>query len=194
MKNVAIGVAAFVVVFLIVFVLRARRGTSMSLSESPHSTPAETYIGLRNLILQASREKLSLPATSRPTEPWGVVMDLDVSRGTATVTSLSDGNASIYLSSGGGYLGGVGKPAIHNAAQNFVRTASEFQAAMNATTEFPLPIRGQVNFYVLTDTGVFTASVAEVELKQQHHQLTKLFAAGQEVIAQYRLDQEASRH
>jgi hypothetical protein len=68
-------------------------------------------------------------------------MDFDVSRGTATVTSLSDGNASIYVSSGGGYLGGVGKPAMNKAAQNFVRTAAEFQPAMKATTEFPLPGR-----------------------------------------------------
>jgi hypothetical protein len=193
-KNVAIGVATFVIVLLVVIVLRTRRGFSMLPSNSSQSTPAEAYVGLRNMILHGPREKLNLPATSRPTEPWGVVMDFAVSHGTVTVTSLSDGNASIYLSSGGGYLGGVGKPAIHSAAQNFVRTASEFQAAMNPAAEFPLPERGQVSFYVLTDAGVFTGRAAEEELRQRHHPLTKLFAAGQEVITQYRLDQEVSRH
>jgi hypothetical protein len=66
-------------------------------------------------------------------------MDLSLSSGSATVTALSDGNASIDLSNEGGYIGGLGKPAIHNAAQNFVRTAAEFQADMKAATEFPLP-------------------------------------------------------
>ena len=120
-------------------------------------------------------------------------MDLSLNRGTATVTALSDGNGSIYLSSGGGYIGGVGKPAIHDAAHNFVRTAAEFQAGMKATTEFPLPETGQAKFYVLTDAGVFTASAVEDELNQRRDPLTKLFAAGQEVITQYRLDDERSR-
>lgn len=60
-----------------------------------NSPPAKTYVDLRNLIFQGSRQKFSLPATSAPTEPWGVVMDLSLNRGTATVTALSDGNGSI---------------------------------------------------------------------------------------------------
>ena len=121
MKNVAIPIAALVAVLLIVTILRTRQGLLIASKQSSHPAPSETYVGLRNLILRSSREKLNLSATSRPPEPWGVVMDLDVSRGTATVTYLSDGNASIYVSSGGGYLGGVGKPAINEAAKNFVR-------------------------------------------------------------------------
>jgi hypothetical protein len=190
LKAIAIWIAVLVVVLLIVTVLRKRSRSPISPNQT-NRTPAETFVGLRSLILQSSREKLSLPATSTPTEPWGVVMDMSVAEGTATatVTSLSDGNASIYLSAGGGYIGGVGKPAIHDAAQKFVRAAAEFQPGMKATTESPLPEPGQVNFYVLTDAGVFTARVPEDELNQRRHVLTKLFAAGQEVITQYRLDQ-----
>jgi hypothetical protein len=180
LKAVALLIAAMVVALLIARILR--------------KAPAETFIGLRNMFLQSSREKLGLPAVSVPTEPWGVMMDMSVAKGTATasVTSLSDGNASIYLSTGGGYIGGVGKLPIHNAAQKFVRAAAEFQPMMKTTTEFPLPEPSQVNFYVLTDSGVFTARVPEQELNQRRHPFTKLFAAGQEVITQYRLDQGAA--
>jgi hypothetical protein len=192
LKVIVIAIAAFAVLFLILIALRTRNRSSMFPNQS-NSPPAKTYVDLRNLIFQGSRQKFSLPATSAPTEPWGVVMDLSLNRGTATVTALSDGNGSIYLSSGGGYIGGVGKPAIHDAAQNFVRTAAEFQAGMKATTEFPLPETGQAKFYVLTDAGVFTASAVEDELNQRRDPLTKLFATGQEVITQYRLDDERSR-
>jgi hypothetical protein len=191
LKTIAIAIAALAVLLLIVIVLRSRHRSTMLHSQS-NSFPAKTYVDLRNLIFQGSRQKLSLPPTSTPTEPWGVAMDLSLSSGSATVTALSDGNASIYLSNGGGYIGGVGKPAIHNAAQNFVRTAANFQAGMKAVTEFPLPESGEANFYILTDAGVFTASAPESDLGQPRHPLNKLFAAGQEVITQYRLDHAAS--
>jgi hypothetical protein len=117
-------------------------------------------------------------------------MDWGTTSATATVVAVSDGSASIYLSSGGGFLGGGGHEAIRKAAQNMVAVAAEFQKQTTATTVYPLPRRGEVIFYLLTDAGIFTASGSEEELTAHRHFLSKLGDAGQEVITQYRLIQK----
>ena len=148
------------------------------------------YPALRNQILHGSRTTFGLPAAASPTEPWGVMMEMREGNATATVVAISDGTASIYLSNGGGYIGGGQRQeSIRQAAYNMLAVARQFQPlmdAMNATQNFPLPESDQIVFYVLTDAGVFTASAPERELTGKHW-LTNLYAAGQEIITQYRL-------
>jgi hypothetical protein len=116
-------------------------------------------------------------------------MDWGVTAGTATVVAFSDGNASVYLSSGGGFIGGSSHESIRKAAQKMVAIAAAFQPDAIATTTYPLPRHAQVVFYFLTDAGVFTANAPEEELSSHRHPLSKLGDAGQNIITQYRLIQ-----
>ena len=75
-------------------------------SRAPAVAPTDVHPGLRNRMLPGSRAKFSLPAAPGADETWGIVMDGGVTKGTATVPALSDGTASVYLSSGGGFIGG----------------------------------------------------------------------------------------
>jgi hypothetical protein len=78
------------------------------------------------LALQITREKDGLAATFVPTERWGVIMDWVVSNATATVIAFSDGHASIYLSTGGGFIGGgESHESVRNAAKKMVAIAAE---------------------------------------------------------------------
>jgi hypothetical protein len=148
------------------------------------------YLGLRNQILKLNRKQIGLPAPPKPTEPWAAVMDWGVTNGTATVIAIADGTASIYLSSGGGSIGGgQSHDSIRKGAQKMVSVAGEFQSQMRTTDTFPLPQPGQVTFYVLTDAAAFTASASQEELSSHRHQLAKLGDAAQEIITQYRLIQ-----
>jgi hypothetical protein len=146
----------------------------------------DVYDGLRAGILQGTRSSFNLSPTSAPVVPWGVVMDWGVTEGSATVVALSDGHASIYLSSGGGYLGGSqSHDSIRKAAQTAVTTAAEFQSLMKSTNAYPLPHRGEVIFYLLTDAGVFTASGLQQEMSSHRHKLSKLGDAMQLIITEY---------
>jgi hypothetical protein len=119
-------------------------------------------------------------------------MDWGVSEGTVTIVAFSDGSASVYLSSGGGYIGGASHESVRKAAQKMVTIAGDDQPQMHATTAFLLPKRAEVIFYVLTDSGIFTASASQEELSSQRHPLSKLGNAGQDVISQYRIMQSQS--
>jgi hypothetical protein len=164
-----------------------RRANIRAVPKHPAYPPSkDVYLGLRNQILQGSRVKFGLPQTSAPTQPWGVVMDWGVTKAVATAVALSDGTASIYLSSGGGYIGGQAHDSIRRAAQTAVEIAAEFQPQMQPTSAYPLPQQGEVIFYVLTDAGAFTATVPEQELGTHRHPLWKLGDAVQNIITQYR--------
>jgi hypothetical protein len=158
--------------------------------EPTRTAHPEIYYDMRSQALHGSRTAFGLTATSKPTEPWGILMEIGLAQGSATIVALSDGSASIYLSSGGGSTGGIGHETIRKAAQAMVALAGKFQSQMSATANFPIPMSGQTIFYLLTDAGVFTASAAEADLGEQRHLLSPLFYAGQEVITQYRLVEE----
>ena len=150
--------------------------------------PASVYMGLRNRILHGSRAQLGLPATSAPTQPWAALMEMGLSRGPATVVAVSDGTTSLYLSSGGGLLGGGQRyEAVRNAGLHLLNLAGEYQPLMHSTQESPLPREGQIIFYAVTDSGVFTAEAPEGDLAARHDWLGSLYAAGQDIITQYRL-------
>jgi hypothetical protein len=155
--------------------------------------PKEVYVGLRDSMLRGSRSKFNLAATSSPTEPWGVLMDWGVEKGTVTVVAVSDGSASVYFSSGGGYIGGGGQEAIRWAAKRAVEVAGDAQPLMKATATYPLPQRGGVIFYTLTDAGTFSAITTEQELHSTTHPLRRLGDAMQQVITQYRIWSEQNK-
>lgn len=170
---------------LLVVVLRFVR-TGAHSGASTKVPPKDVYQGLRSQALQSSRAELGLPATPTPTTPWGVVMDWGVARGIATVVAFSDGHASIYLSNGGGFLGGAeSHNSIRDAAKRMVEVAAQCQTQAHPTTSYPLPVRGAVIFYFLTDSGVFTASASQDDLAKKRSSLAGLGNAAQEVIAQY---------
>jgi hypothetical protein len=137
------------------------------------------------LILEGSRDKFNLPDPPTPVSPWGVAMDWEVGNAVATVVALSDGTASIYLSGGGGYIGGgQSHEQIRNAAKKAVAIAAE--AVAQGASDYPLPHSGEVTFWLLTDKGVLSASGSQQELSAHRHRLSPLGDAMQDVITQYR--------
>ena len=116
------------------------------------------------------------------------MMDWNTGNGLATVVAVADGTASIYLSSGGGSIGGgQSHPEIREAALKAVSLAAEFQPRMQPAAIYPLPEPGGVIFYAVTDAGVYSSSGTAEELAAQRHPLSRLGNAIQNIVTQYRL-------
>jgi hypothetical protein len=58
---------------------------------------------------------------------------------------------------------------------------------MRKTSEYVLPATGEVIFYLLTDSGAFTASEKEAELRNESHPLANLGNTMQGIVTQYRI-------
>jgi hypothetical protein len=179
----AIVLVLLLLVGIVVMRLARSRSSHILAAQTPGTNP---YLGLRDHALHFSREKVGIPAPANKGDVWGFLMDWGVDRGTATVVAMADGTASIYLSSGGGYLGGQGKEPVREAATRAVGIAAGCKPQAHPTSSYPLPERGQVYLYFLTDEGVFTASASQEELAQHRSPLSQLGDAAQEIITQFR--------
>jgi len=192
--RLVIIIVAVVVVAAIWFVTKSHaQSGAASKPEGKPPEPKQAYLGLRKTMLDGPRTKFGLPPTSKPIEPWGVLMDWGVNNGVATVVATSDGSASVYFTSGGGYIGGKGQEPIRRAAQRAVEVARTVQLPSLPTREFPVPETGGVYFYFLADAGVVAFRTSVQELNSPVHPLRKIGDAMQEVITQYRLWDEGGR-
>jgi hypothetical protein len=124
-------------------------------------------------------------------EVWAAIMEMAFGGATVTVAAFEDETASIYLSSGGGFMGGSTEERIRTAGKAFIAAADKFIPQMTMTDAFPEPRLGETIFYVRTDVGTFTAKEPKEDLVKGRSVLSPLFAAAQEVITQYRLWDEA---
>lgn len=151
----------------------------------------DAYAGLRNMALGMKPEMLGLSPSLPPSRPYAVITDISVGNGgVATVVAGLGGQASIYLSSGGGYIGGEGNEKVSAAAKAAVEMAASALGEMHPTSEHPLPERGNVNFYVLTTSGVMMATSSESALRDSSRSLGRIYDAVQNVITQYRAMQQ----
>ena len=118
----------------------------------PNNNP---YEDLRNLAFGATQEQIGVNISADETKIYGVIMDWDVGEGIATVVAFQSGDASVYLSSGGGVIGGSGHENVKTAAKRFVNEAQKYLAKTKPTDTTPLPGKDMVNFYFLTNKGKF---------------------------------------
>src|SRR5687768_13520494 len=100
-------------------------------------------------------------------QAYGVVMDIDYDGETATLTAFASGDASLYLSTGGGTIGGGEHAPVAEAARRFVQAGGENLDRLAKTDDKPRPVAGQVCFYVLTSDGVFGAARPEDDLGEE---------------------------
>ena len=119
-----------------------------------------------------------------------LVMDWYLTSGLASVVAAFDGSASIYLSSGGGFIGGgQGSAEIRAAAARAIEIADQNLARFEPVATADLPERGSVHFYARTATGLMRGTASEKALSDGADPLQALGGAMQNVITQYRLFQ-----
>ena len=147
---------------------------------------APIFADLRSNALAVDAEKIGV-STIGSNAVYGVVMDIGFPEGWATIVAFTDGNASLYLSGGGGVIGGVGHDNVKTAAIQMVTLADQYVPLTTLATATPLPPTGEVTFNILTAKGIRTATAKEYDLGEERHALSPLFYAGQDVITQFRL-------
>ncbi|MGZ4735423.1 MAG: hypothetical protein ACXVKA_16705 [Acidimicrobiia bacterium] len=149
------------------------------------------YGDLREQALRTAPGEIGLEPTPQHPRVYGVLMEMAYPNATATLVSFCDGTTSLYTSTGGGVIGGGEHAAVAQATGRFITVADQLLDAVSATTSFPAPTVGAVAFQVLTFEGGFTTEVDAQALGENRDRLSPLFYAGQEVLTQLRLMDEA---
>ena len=150
-------------------------------------TEDNPYLGLRGQIFEATLEQIGLTTTTDE-KPYAIVMDMGMGGdGIATLVSIVDGNASMYLSSGGGVIGGYAHENCRKAAIDFVNMGQDYFTKMVPVDSFPLPQADNVRFYILTNKGKYSIEEEIEKIENDKSDWGQLFFEGQKVITELRL-------
>jgi hypothetical protein len=121
----------------------------------PTPIPDEMYVKLRTAALHRTAAELKLNVDPNSNLPYGVIMDWNIGQATSTIVSFSTGDASMYYSTGGGWLGGYSVENVNSASKKFVIAAGEYVGKLNKVSEYPMPPVGFMRFYIITPQGVY---------------------------------------
>lgn len=155
-----------------------------------HQTKENAFEELRNMAFTVTPEQLEFSLPTDKTVVYGVIMDWEMGGATATTVCYQTGDASLYLSSGGGVIGGGQHQNVNSAAKQFVTLAQSFLDKTTKTETTPLPATNEVKFYFLTNKGVFAGQETMKNFENNSSIWLELFEEGNNVLTQLRLTTE----
>jgi predicted Abi (CAAX) family protease len=142
------------------------------------------------MAFSTTPEQLQLSLPTDKTVVYGVIMDWGIDTATATVVSYQTGDASMYLSSGGGVIGGGQHQNVSNAAKQFVSLAQTYLDKATKTETNSLPQQDEVKFYLLTNKGTFVGREVMKKFENNTSTWLPLFEEGNKVLSELRMTSE----
>jgi hypothetical protein len=142
---------------------------------------------LRERLLTTDPGSLALGPSDRLPRVWGALMEMGTVSGTASLVAVADGTTSLYLSTGGGIIGGGEHPQVADASSAFLDAVEAALDALDSVDEAVVPEPETVRFTALTYDGLRGGGAPEDDLGAGRHPLSPLFVAGHDVLTQLRL-------
>lgn len=155
-----------------------------------YHTKTNTFNDLRGMAFSAAPEQLQLSLPSDKIVVYGVIMDWGIDTATATVVSYQTGDASMYLSSGGGVIGGRQHPNVSSAAKDFVNLAQSYLDKTTKRETNTLPQQDEVKFYLLTNKGTYVGQDVMKNFENNTSTWLPLFNEANKVLTELRLTSE----
>lgn len=144
------------------------------------------YSGLRSQAINVTPDQLQLKLDN-DNDIYGIVMDWNMGDAIVTVVSFMTGDASVYLSTGQTFIGGYAHETVINAAKQFVVTGQKYFSKAIKTENSEPTNEKKVDFYFLTKSGRYYIEDDFTKIENNTSDLLGLFAAGNQVITEYRL-------
>ncbi len=157
-------------------------------SRSDSAPTTDVTAALRSMALGLAPEDAGITIPSTLHGVWGVVADLGLPGGTATVVGLQGGAASLYQSPGGAIVGGESHESVRQAVAGLVLSAEGSAALLALRGPQPLPRPGHVRFYAHSRAGLLASpELSTAELAASAQPLSPLLLAVNNLITQLRL-------
>ena len=167
-----------ILALILVIALKSLQVNKNQLNENP-------YYGLRKMVFSLNAESLGQENTN-PNKPLCTVMEWEISNAIATLVSVIDGSTSLYLSTGGGVIGGGTHHNVEVASSAFREASEKYLSRMEKDNDFELPEKGHVCFYVVTTSGIYKYDGLEKDMISGRDEFSQLFFLGQNTITELR--------
>lgn len=163
---------------------RVMTGNQPSEQENPYNI-------LRNMALGVTMDQLGLKDPGDETNVFGIVMDWDIGGGIATVAAYQTGDASMYLSTGGGVIGGGEHDNVRKAVFTYIELAQDYLNLTDKSESPSLPDPKCVRFHLLTNKGTFSSQEEVKNLEDRSSKWIKLFEEANKLLTELRLSTES---
>jgi hypothetical protein len=144
------------------------------------------YENLRNMALAVERGSVGVTPNHDLPHVFGIVMDMGMDQGTASLVAFADGTVSMYYSSGGGMIGAGEHENVRNAAHRLLSIANTDLASFIAGLPDVLPPNGSNQLTLLTFDGPMRATATSNDFGYDVAPGGLVFRAAHDVISQLR--------
>jgi hypothetical protein len=155
--------------------------------QTEKNTEQNPYLDMRKMALTVTAKQLGLQIPKDSIKVYGIISDLDMDGGTATVVTYLTGDASIYLSSGGGFIGARQYKSVQKVTKEFVENGHLISFKGKQFENFDLPSNGNANFYFLSNMGQTRIIESISKMESGESEYSKLFAELNNVMTEIRL-------
>ena len=166
---------------------KPKKETTEKTTQTEKTAEQNPYMDMRKMALTVTAEELGFQIPEDSIKVYGIISDLDMGGGTATVVTYLTGDASIYLSSGGGFIGAGQHESVKKVTKEFVDNGHLISFKGKPYENTDLPTNGNANFYFLSNARntKITESIAKMESGES--EFSKLFADLNTVMTEIRL-------
>ncbi len=144
------------------------------------------YMDMRNMAFSAKADQIGLENIADD-KVYGLITEMSMNPGSASVISFLTGDTSLYLSSGGGFIGASQHEEVREMVKIKVDGFQKYLSKAEKIEEPKLPKDGTVNFNFLTKNGIYSVAENMSDLENGKSELSSLFAEVNEIITQIRL-------
>jgi hypothetical protein len=124
----------------------------------------------------------------------GVVTEMGIGGGIAIAAGFANGDARLFLSSGGGLIGDMSRfQGVDRAARALVATGQLMLGSIPREEGNELPRPDMVRFALLTPGGVHAATAPGPDVTSPGNPLYPLFVAANDLLTELRLVEEQTR-
>jgi hypothetical protein len=144
------------------------------------------YSEMRQMAFSVTAEQLGLNGIGK-NDVYGIISEMDIDGATATVVTFATGDTSLYLSTGGGFIGAGQHESVQKIVKRYVKNGQHYleKASKIEHPEFPKNSRATFNF--LTENGIYRISERLSALESGKSEFSKLFFELNDIISQIRL-------
>ena len=174
---------------LIFFLIRCKgnpTNTDIKQTSKKQNLNDNPYNDLRNAAFNMTIVQLGLE-NLKDNEVYGVIMDWAIGEGIMTLITYKTGDASMYLSTGGGVIGGGQHENVNVKSKIFVEQAEKYFTQSTKTDSIQLPDKNYVKFYFLTKSGKYFAQEHMTNFENKSSFWMDYFNEANMVITELRL-------
>ena len=181
-------ISVILIIGITLFMKSLNRGKTQITEQNSTEKQSEQnpYAEMRNMAFSVTSEQLGLSRIDK-NDVYGIVSEMDMNGATATVVTYLTGETSLYLSTGGGFIGAGQHESVQKVVKKYVENGHIYIEKATKVEKSELPKSGMTNFNFLTESGIYSISKSLSELESGKSEFSNLFVELNEVISQIRM-------